>query len=134
LRHVVGDLALVESARALAGDGFQGGRECGKADHIALFGRAAIEQIMLCGAWIGLELADLALPIPRHAPGDGKTSFRILDRGRKPAIKTEATVRPEDRLPGVDCARHGHRMNRTAYFGQSLRTQRLSRRRGACTA
>src|SRR6202007_459313 len=93
LRHVVGDFAFIESAGALAGDGLQCGRERGKADDIALFGCATVEQIMLCSAGIGLELADVALPVPRHAGGDGEASFSIFDRGCKRAIKTEAAMR-----------------------------------------
>ncbi len=77
-RHVVGDLAFVEGARALGGDGFQRRGERRKADHIAFFRRRAVEQIMLRRARIGGELADIALPIPRHARAPPESRLRHI--------------------------------------------------------
>ena len=127
LRHVVGDLALVEGARALGGDGLQRLRQRRKADHVAFLGRAAVEQIMLGSAGIGLELADMSLPIPSYARGHGKPALGIFDRGRKRAVETEAAVRLQNRLPGVDRAWHGDGVDRIADLGHSLGTERLIR-------
>jgi len=80
-RHVRGDLALVEGARALGGDGFQRRGQRRKTDHVAFLGRRAVEQIMLGGAGIGFELADVPLPIPRHARRHRETAFGVFDRG-----------------------------------------------------
>jgi hypothetical protein len=76
-----GDLALVEGSRALGGDGFQRRGQRRKTDHVAFLGRRAVEQIMLGGAGIGFELADVPLPIPRHARRHRETAFGVFDRG-----------------------------------------------------
>src|SRR5215471_3825105 len=92
LRHVVGDVAFIEGPSPLAGDGLQGRCQRRKADDIALFGRSTVKQIVLCGAGIGLELADVALPVPRYAGGDWETVLRIFDRGRQSSIEAEAAM------------------------------------------
>ena len=80
-RHVGGDLALVEGARALGGDGLERRGQRGKPDHVAFLGRRAVEQIMLGRARIGFELADIPLPIPRHARRHRKATLGVFDRG-----------------------------------------------------
>ena len=123
--HVVGDFAFVEGARSFARDRLQGRGKRRKANDIALPGRAAIEQIVPGGARIGFELADMALPVPRHARGHRETPFGVLDRRRKRAVETEAAVRFQNCVPGIDRARHGDRMDRIADLGQALGAQRL---------
>ena len=134
LRHVVGDFAFVESARALGGDGLQRCRQRRKADDVAFLRRGAVEQIMLCGAGIGLELADMAAPVPGDARGNRKSAFGIFDRRLQRAIEPEAAVALEDRVPGIDRARHRDGMDRRADFGHALGAQalrtKLWRRRG----
>ena len=133
-RHVVGDLALVEGARALGGNGLERRGQRRKADHVAFLRRRAVEQIMLGRARIGLQLADIAAPVPGDARGHREAALGIFDRGRQRAVEAEAAMRLEDRLPGIERARHGDGVDRSADLAQALRAQRLVRGLGAGAA
>jgi len=92
---------------------------------------------MARGAGIGAQLADLESPVPGDARGDGKSVLGVVDRGRERAIEGKASMRVEDRRPGVDRARHGHGVDRVARDGgDAPRHERLERgaRAGAAGA
>ncbi len=134
-RHVVGDLAFVEGARALGGDGLQRLRQGRQAHDVAFLRRVAVEQIMLGGAGIGLELGDMPAPVPGDALRHRKAALGIFDRRLQSAREIEAAVRLEDRLPGIERARHGDGVHRGhADRFHALGAQRLIGGRGARAA
>ena len=112
-RHVVGDFALVEGARALGGDGLERRGQRRKTDDVAFLWRRAVEQIMLRRAGFGLELADIATPVPGHARRYRKAALGVFDRRLQRAVETEAAMAFENRLPGIERARHGDGVNRS---------------------
>src|SRR5450631_647398 len=89
---------------------------------------------MLGRAWIGLELADVPLPVPRHTRGDWETALGVFDRGCKRAVEPEAAMRLEDRFPGIERARHGDGVDRVADLAHALGAQSVVRRLGAGAA
>src|SRR5664279_5195308 len=89
---------------------------------------------MFSGASVGLEFADVPLPIPSHAWRYRETALGIFDRGSKRAVEPEAPMRFEDSLPGIERARHGDGVDRVADLAPALGGQRLKRGLGAGAA
>ena len=77
----------------------------GKRMHIAFVGRGTVKQIMLGRAGIGLELADMLLPVKRDTRRHRKSAFGIFDRLRQRAVEAKAAVRFQDCFPGIDSTR-----------------------------
>jgi len=125
---VVGDRPFVERARALRCDRAERSRQRREFDDVAFRRRQAVEQEMARGAGIGAQLADLSSPVPGDARGDGKSALGVVDRRSERAIEGKASMRVEDRRPGVDRARHGHGVDRVARDGgDATRHERLER-------
>ncbi len=133
-RHVIGNLALVEGARALGGDALERRGQRRKTDHVAFIRRRAVEQIMPGRAGIGLELADIAAPVPRHPRGHRKAAFGVADGRRQCAVEPEAAMRFQNRFPGIERARHGDGVDRIADLAHVLIAQCLERSLGAGAA
>src|SRR5450631_1603946 len=89
---------------------------------------------MLGRARIGFELADISLPIPRYARRHREAALGVFDRGCKRAVEPEAAMRLEDRLPGIERARHGDGVDRVADLAHAFGAQRLIRSLGAGAA
>src|SRR5690348_2093512 len=123
--HLVGERAFVERARALRCDRLHRVAEPRKPYDVAFLRRLAVEEIMPARAGIGRKLAALALPVPRHARCDGEAVLRVADRALQSAIEAEAAVRFEHRVPGIDRARHRHRVNGILEAREALLAKRL---------
>ena len=93
-RHVVGDRAFVERARAVFGDGLQRLRQRRQPDDVAFGRRAAVRQIVLGRAGAVAELADQALPVVGDARGDREAVLGVFDRGRQHAVERPGAAAP----------------------------------------